>query len=104
VHQHIAQRDRRPAAGIVPGDIEYGRLRRAGYLDQVRAQFDSQLKKRQREVADKAMVKARTSDSMQEVAKLTRIADGGPQVIAGPSLLVPGRHADQGRRVVGASG
>src|SRR5208282_5501334 len=33
--------------------------------------------------------KARTRDSMQEVAKLTHLVDGRPQIIANPPLLVP---------------
>ena len=40
-------------------------------LDQLRAEFNSQLEKRQRKMVDKGMAKARTRDSMQEVAKLT---------------------------------
>ena len=35
------------------------------------------------------MAKARTRDSMQEVAKLTRLVDGRPQIIADPPLIVP---------------
>jgi uncharacterized protein (DUF2252 family) len=58
-------------------------------LDQVRADFEAQMKTRQRKVTDKAMVKARTRDSMQEVAKLTRMVDGRPRIIADPPLLVP---------------
>jgi uncharacterized protein (DUF2252 family) len=58
-------------------------------LDQVRADFEAQMKKRQRKVTDKAMAKARTRDSMQEVAKLTHLVDGRPQIIADPPLLVP---------------
>jgi uncharacterized protein (DUF2252 family) len=58
-------------------------------MDQVRAQFDSQLKARQRKVVDKGLAKARTRDSMQEVAKLTRIVDGRPRIISDPPLLVP---------------
>jgi CRP-like cAMP-binding protein len=37
----------------------------------------------------KAMAKARTRDSMQEVAKLTHLVDGRPRIIADPPLLVP---------------
>jgi uncharacterized protein (DUF2252 family) len=44
-------------------------------MDELRAQFDGQLKKRQRTAVDKGMAKARTRDSMQELAKLTRIVD-----------------------------
>ena len=58
-------------------------------LDQLRAEFDSQLKKRQRKMVDKGMAKARTRDSMQEVAKLTHLVDGRPRIIADPPLIVP---------------
>ena len=58
-------------------------------LDQLRAEFESQMKKRQRKMVDKGMAKARTRDSMQEVAKLTRLVDGRPRIIADPPLLVP---------------
>jgi hypothetical protein len=58
-------------------------------IDQLRAEFDSQMKKRQRKLVDKGMTKARTRDSMQEVAKLTRTVDGRPRIISDPPLLVP---------------
>jgi uncharacterized protein (DUF2252 family) len=58
-------------------------------LDQLRAQFDAQMKARQRKLVDKGMATARTRDSMQEVAKLTRLVDGRPRIIADPPLLVP---------------
>ena len=58
-------------------------------LDELRAQFDSQLQARQRKMLDKGMAKARTRDSMQEVAKLTRMVDGRPRIISDPPLLVP---------------
>jgi len=58
-------------------------------LDQLRAEFDAQLKKRQRKMVDKGMAKARTRDSMQEVAKLTHLVDGRPRIIADPPLIVP---------------
>jgi uncharacterized protein (DUF2252 family) len=57
--------------------------------DQVQAEFQSQLKARQRKLADKGLAKARTSDSMREVAKLTHIVDGQPRIISDPPLLVP---------------
>jgi Uncharacterized protein conserved in bacteria (DUF2252) len=38
---------------------------------------------------DKGMAKARTSDSMKALGKLTRVVDGRPQIIADPPLLVP---------------
>src|SRR5258707_6734206 len=58
-------------------------------LDELRAQFTSQLKARQRKAVDKGLTKARTRDSMQEVAKLTRVVDGRPRIISDPPLLVP---------------
>ncbi len=58
-------------------------------LDQLKAQFDSQMQARQRKMVDKGMAKARTRDSMQEVAKLTHLVDGRPRIIADPPLIVP---------------
>jgi len=58
-------------------------------MDQLLAQFNSQLKKRQRKLVSKGLAKARTRDSMQEVAKLTQVVDGKPRIIADPPLLVP---------------
>jgi uncharacterized protein (DUF2252 family) len=58
-------------------------------MDQMRAQFDAQLQARQRKVVDKGLAKARTRDSMEELAKLTRVVDGEPRIIADPPLLVP---------------
>jgi len=40
-------------------------------------------------MVDKGMAKARTRDSMQEVAKLTQLVDGRPRIIADPPLIVP---------------
>jgi uncharacterized protein (DUF2252 family) len=58
-------------------------------VDQLRSQFQSRLKGRQRKAVDKGMAKARTRDSFQEVAKLTRIVDGRPRIVADPPVLVP---------------
>jgi uncharacterized protein (DUF2252 family) len=58
-------------------------------IDQLRAELDSQMKKRERKLVDKGMAKARTRDSMQEVAKLTHLVDGRPRIISEPPLLVP---------------
>ena len=58
-------------------------------LDQLKAQFGSQLKARQRKMVDQGMAKARTRDSMQEVAKLTHLVDGRPEITADPPLIVP---------------
>src|SRR5260370_6785171 len=72
-------------AGLGNLDVWYSRAD----VDQVRAQFESQLKPRQRELVDKGLAKARTRDSMQELGKLTRLVDGRPRIISDPPLLVP---------------
>ena len=58
-------------------------------ITEVRAQFDTQLQARQRKYMDKGLAKARTRDSTEELAKLTRIVDGRPRIISDPPLLVP---------------
>jgi uncharacterized protein (DUF2252 family) len=58
-------------------------------MDELRAQFEDQLKARQRKAVDKGLTKARTRDSMQEVGKLTRMVDGQPRIISDPPLVVP---------------
>jgi uncharacterized protein (DUF2252 family) len=58
-------------------------------VDELRAQFDAQMKGRQRKTIDKDLAKARTHDSLQEVAKLCRLVDGRPRIISDPPLLVP---------------
>jgi uncharacterized protein (DUF2252 family) len=75
----------RDFAGMTDLDVWYAKAD----MDQLRAQFDSQLKKRQRKVVSKGLMKARTRDSMQEVAKLTHLVDGRPRIIADPPLIVP---------------
>jgi uncharacterized protein (DUF2252 family) len=75
----------RSFAGMANLDVWYARAD----LDDLRAQFDSQMKKRQRKIVDKGMAKARTRDSMQEVAKLTHPVAGRPRIISDPPLLVP---------------
>ena len=69
-------------------------------VDQLRAELGTQLKQRQRKLIDKGVAKARTRDSMQEVAKLTQIVDGRPRIIADPPLIVPMADlaAEGGRR------
>jgi uncharacterized protein (DUF2252 family) len=74
----------RTFAGMTNLDIWYAHMD----VDELRAQFDSQLRARQRKALDKGLAKARTRDSMQEVAKLTRMVDGRPRIISDPPLLV----------------
>ena len=75
----------RDFAGMTNLDVWYAHVD----MDQLRAQFESQLKARQRKVVDEGLAKARTRDSMQAVAKLTRVVDGRPRIISDPPLLVP---------------
>ena len=89
-------RDRRGRGGPLPaGDADFASMTNLDVwyahadIDELQAQFDSQMNARQRKMVDKGMAKARTRDSMQEVAKLTRIVDGRPRIISDPPLLVP---------------
>jgi uncharacterized protein (DUF2252 family) len=75
----------REFAGLTKLDVWYAHLD----VDELRAQFGSQLQPRQRKAVDKGLAKVRTRDSMQELAKLTRTVDGGPRIISDPPLLVP---------------
>ena len=58
-------------------------------VEQLRADLNAQLTARQRKKFDEGMAKARTRDSMQTVAKLTRMVDGRPRILSDPPLLVP---------------
>jgi uncharacterized protein (DUF2252 family) len=58
-------------------------------VEQLQSDFQSQLKARQRKAVEQGMAKARTRDSMQAVAKLTRMVDGRPRIMSDPPLLVP---------------
>ncbi len=75
----------RQFAGMTDLDVWYAHAD----MDQLRAQFESRLQPRQRKTVAKGLAKARTRDSMQEVAKLTRMVDGRPRIISDPPLLVP---------------
>jgi uncharacterized protein (DUF2252 family) len=75
----------RQFAGMTNLDVWYAHAD----MDQLRAQFESQLQPRQRKNVEKGLAKARTRDSMQEIAKLTRVVDGRPRIISDPPLLVP---------------
>jgi uncharacterized protein (DUF2252 family) len=57
-------------------------------VEQLRADLDAQMTARQRKRLDEGVAKARTRDSMQAVAKLTRVVDGRPQILSDPPLLV----------------
>ena len=75
----------RDFAGMTNLDVWYAHAD----LDQLRAQYQSQMKARQRKVVSRGLAKARTRDSLQEGAKLTRMVAGRPRIVAQPPLLVP---------------
>jgi uncharacterized protein (DUF2252 family) len=58
-------------------------------INEVRADWDAQLRARQRKLVDKSLAKARTRDSMEQLGKLCRTADGRPRIISDPPVLVP---------------
>jgi uncharacterized protein (DUF2252 family) len=60
-----------------------------GDMEQLRSQYQSRLKTRQRKTVNKGLAKARTRDSLQEVAKLTETVKGRPRIVADPPVLVP---------------
>jgi uncharacterized protein (DUF2252 family) len=75
----------REFAAMTNLDVWYARAD----ITELRAQFDTQLRERQRKALDKGVAKARTRDSMQELAKLTQMVDGRPRIVSDPPLLVP---------------
>jgi uncharacterized protein (DUF2252 family) len=72
-------------AGMTNMQVWYARAD----IDQIRAQLDPQLHARQVKAVEKGITKARTSDSMRELAKLTSMVDGRPRILSDPPLLVP---------------
>jgi len=80
-------------AGMTNLDVWYAHAD----FDQVRAELSSELRERQRKALDKGLAKARTRDSMQELAKLTHTVDGRPQITADPPLLVPAEQLAESR-------
>ena len=84
----------RAFAGMSNLDIWYARAD----IDELRAQFQDQLKSRQRKTVDEGLAKARTRDSMQAVAKLTRLVDGRLRIVSDPPLIVPVDELIAGRR------
>jgi uncharacterized protein (DUF2252 family) len=75
----------REFASMTNLDVWYARAD----MTELRAQADTQLRARQRKLVDAGLAKARTRDSTQELAKLTRMVDGRPRIISDPPLLVP---------------
>ncbi|HEY1641636.1 MAG TPA: DUF2252 domain-containing protein [Streptosporangiaceae bacterium] len=66
-------------------------------VDQLRQRYEGQLAQLNRKRLAKGLAKAPKRNSLQELAKLTSLTDGRPQIVADPPLLVPVRDlvADQ---------
>jgi uncharacterized protein (DUF2252 family) len=95
----------RTFAGMTHLEVWYTRAD----VEQARAELDAQLTARQRKTFDKGVAQARTRDSMQAVAKLTRVVDGRPRIRSDPPLLVPAAElipddADRGAFVAQLTG
>ena len=72
-------------AGMTSLDVWYA----AADLSQLRGQLSSELTGRQRRQWAKGEKKARTSDSMRALSKLTQTVDGSPRIVADPPVVVP---------------
>jgi uncharacterized protein (DUF2252 family) len=86
----------RDFAGMTYLDVWYAHAD----VDQLRARFEARLDTRQRKLLAKGAAKARTRDSMQELAKLATAVDGRLRITSDPPLLVPIEEllADEERR------
>jgi uncharacterized protein (DUF2252 family) len=58
-------------------------------MNELRAEFDSQLRARQRKLVDKGLAKARTRDSLEQLGKLTQTVDGRARIVSDPPVVVP---------------
>ncbi|HEX4829969.1 MAG TPA: DUF2252 domain-containing protein [Trebonia sp.] len=72
-------------AGMSSLDTWYSAADVSGLRDVI----DSRLTKRQRRVWDRSTAKARASDSMKALSKLTTMVEGKPRIAADPPLIVP---------------
>jgi uncharacterized protein (DUF2252 family) len=79
-------------AGMTDLDVWYTSMD----SDRLRSEIGPQLNKSQRKRVNKGEVKARSSDSMKALSKLTTIVDGKPRFIADPPLIVPADDLTQG--------
>jgi uncharacterized protein (DUF2252 family) len=75
----------REFAGMPMLDVWYARLD----VDDAIARFRSQLKKQVVKQTEATAARARTRDSTQALAKLTRVVDGDREIISDPPLIVP---------------
>jgi uncharacterized protein (DUF2252 family) len=72
-------------AGMSNLDVWYARIDVDALLDEI----GGQLTRRMAKETGKTLAKARTRDSMQAFAKLTRVVDGEARIAADPPLIVP---------------
>ena len=75
----------RQFAKMTNADVWYA----AADVEAIRGQFQRQLTARQRKLASKALSKALTRDSIQELDKLTRQAGDSVRIVAEPPLIIP---------------
>ena len=75
-------------------DVWYARVDVEAPVPKVAGEVDARMRKR----AGKVVAKARTRDSMDALAKLTRIVDGHPRIVSKPPLIVSLDDLDEGRR------
>src|SRR4051812_31521211 len=75
----------REFAGLSTLDVWYAHL---DFEDVVR-DLRSQVAKRGRKMATKALAKARARDSLQALDKLTTVVDGRHRIVSDPPLIVP---------------
>jgi uncharacterized protein (DUF2252 family) len=61
----------------------------AADVDEIRQQFQDQVRARQRKAVAAAAAKALTRDNTQELRKLTEVVDGQQRIVAEPPLIVP---------------
>jgi uncharacterized protein (DUF2252 family) len=75
----------REFAGMPTLAVWYARLD----VEDTIVRFRSQLKKRVVKKSEVMAAKVRTRDSTQALAKLTRVSDGGREIVSDPPLIVP---------------
>jgi len=79
------RRAMRRFAGMTNLDVWYARAD----VEQLRADLEAQLDRRQRKRWNTGQAKAMTSDSMRALRKLVHLVDGEPRIVAAPPLIVP---------------
>ena len=83
-------------AGMRNFDVWYSRLD----IDETIAKISSQVSTKAVKRAERNIARARTRDSLSAFAKLTRVVDGEPQIVADPPLIVPMRDLVSGEQAL----